>query len=225
MEQLQKQLQDNEVVVIEWYSSFLSVQNKYPDCPHLINVYEKQYLNAKTVSEVIRENIQRLQNQQQQCIPPKKRKLSEMCCSPETEPVSVPISKPNKRKLTPPKRLHTTGMHQFPFKSYQDSEDSETETENSEDDRIGCPVKGCRCTYKTVGHLSNHFDIKHPNEPKPSWIEPRKVPQNTFNGVNFAMFRTHQIKHIREKYPDITFSEMMKKIGRRWARYKQDHVH
>lgn len=177
MEQLRKQLEDNEAVVVEWYSSLLSIQQKHPDCPNLISLYEKQYLNAKTISEVIRENIQRLQNHLQKCIPPKKRKLSVMCCSEDTEPVPKskpkpkpkPKSKPNKRKLTPPQ--------------------SESE---------------------------------HDSECNPD-IEPRKVPQNTFNGMTYPMFRRHQIKGIRQKHPEITFSEMMKKIGRRWARYKQQH--
>lgn len=221
MEHLQKQLQDNEAVVVEWCSSLLSIKNKYPDCPNLINLYEKQYLNAKTISEVIRENILRLQNQQQQCMPPKKRKLSDMCCSPDTEPVPVPVTKPNKRKLTPPQRLYARGNHSE-SENEQDS-DSENVTEKS-DDRIPCPVKGCDCTYKTVGYLSIHFDIKHPNEPKPTWIESRKTTQTTFNGVSYPMFRTHQMKHIRQKYPDISFAEMMKKIGRRWARHKQQHA-
>lgn len=218
MEHLQKQLQDNEAVVVEWCSSLLSIKNKYPDCPNLINLYEKQYLNAKTISEIIRENIQRLQNQQQQCIPPKKRKLSDMCYSLETEP--VPLPKPNKRKLTPPQRLYERDVQSV---SQSDSE-HDSECNSVDDQRIPCPVKGCQCTYKTVGYLSNHFDIKHPDEPKPAWIESRKPTQTTFNGVSYPMFRTHQMKHIRQKYPDISFAEMMKKIGRRWARYKHQHA-
>lgn len=181
MEQLQKQLQDNETVVVEWYSAFLSIQSKYPDCPNLINLYEKQYLNAKTISEVIRENIQLLQNRLEQCIPPKKRKLSDMCR--ETEP--VPLPKPNKRKLTPPQRLYARGMQNI--SQSENEHDSECDSEKQVD-------------------------------------EPRKSAQNTFNGVNYPMFRKHQMKHIRQKYPEITFAEMMKKIGRRWARYKQQHT-
>jgi hypothetical protein len=48
-------------------------------------------------------------------------------------------------------------------------------------------------------------------------------PRNTFNGLNYQTFRATHLRLIQAKYPGIRLPDIMKKVGKRWARYKELH--
>ena len=99
-----------------------------------------------------------------------------------------------------------------------------------------CPHDGCKCTYKGLATLNRHYNSKHPNGQKPTWIydtmtrmsaekyNERKKAKATANAVpnaNYQDFKSTQFKTIKAESPSMSFAEIMKVISIRWAELKQ----
>lgn len=97
-----------------------------------------------------------------------------------------------------------------------------------------CPCEGCAMTYKGLSTLNTHYERKHHNVQKPTWIfdgmtrakdakyQARKDAKRVgeVNGMSYQDFKSAQFKAIKTDNPKMSFGDIMKAVSVKWNAMK-----
>lgn len=102
---------------------------------------------------------------------------------------------------------------------------------NAEMNAFVCPCDGCRCSYKSLATLNNHFNRKHPRDDKPVSIVDDMLRQSdakyqakidakaiVVNGLNYQAFKKAKFAELPA---EMTFADKNKAISAMWKEAKE----